>query len=253
MKLSIQKGSFGKRIVAYFFDMILAVILAIGCATVISKIVKYDSYFDKLDAYYEQYEEKYGIDLEISDEEYEKLSAEEKAKYEEADAAIKKDKDVLQTYNMMFYLTLVIVTLAILISHILIYFIVPLLFKNGQTLGKKIFSLAVMRTDYVRVTHPVMFVRSILGLFAVETMVPVVLLVMLYFGSIGFAGILVMFLIFILQIGLLIATSNNTAIHDSFASTVVVDFTTQTMFDSNEARDAYRQEQAALEAERASY
>ena len=191
--------------------------------------------------------------MEISDEEYDKLSDEEKAKYEEADAAIKKDKDVLQTYNMMFYLTLVIVTLAILISHILLYFIVPLLFKNGQTLGKKIFSLAVMRTDYVRVTHPVMFVRSILGLFAVETMVPVVLLVMLYFGSIGFVGILVMLLIFILQIGLLIATSNNTAIHDSFASTVVVDFASQTMFDSNEARDAYRQEQAALESEKASY
>ena len=47
------------------------------------------------------------------------------------------------------------------------YFILPLLFGYGRTLGKKIFGLAVIRTNLVKVSNPVLFVRTIVGMFAI--------------------------------------------------------------------------------------
>ena len=73
MTISIQKASLWKRISAWIFDMILTITIAIGAAFVISKIVHYDDYNAKMEAKYEQYEKDYGIDIDISEEEYEKL------------------------------------------------------------------------------------------------------------------------------------------------------------------------------------
>ena len=242
MSISLQKASFWKRISAYLFDLILAVMLTVGLATLLSVILGYNSHIQKMENFYTQYEQAYGIDLNISEENYNKLTPEEQAVYQTANEAFGKDEQVRQTYDTMFNLTLVIISGSLLFSHLILYFGIPLFFRNGQTLGKKIFGLGVMRSNCVQITNPVLFIRTILGQYAIETMVPVLLLIMLYFNTIGIVGILVLLLIGILQIGVLMFTQTNSSIHDLLADTVVIDFASQQIFQTEEDLLAYKQE-----------
>ncbi|MBQ8322408.1 MAG: RDD family protein [Clostridia bacterium] len=241
MSVSLQKANFWKRISAYLFDLILTVTLAVGFATVVSAIVGYDAHSAKLEGYYAQYAEEYGIDLDISQEDYDALSEAEKQNYEAASDALAKDPEVLKLYNTMFYLTLAILAIGLFLAILALHFIVPLFFKNGQTLGKKIFGVAVMRTNCVKVSNPVLFVRSILGLYTIETMVPLLLLTMIYFGAIGSVGSITIGLIMLLQIVVMAVTQTNSSIHDLLSDTVVVDFASQKIFDTEEALIAYKE------------
>lgn len=247
MSVSLQKANFWKRISAYLFDAILTVMLAVGLATVVSAVVGYDKHSAKLEEYYTQYAEEYGIDLDITQEAYDALSDEEKANYEAASEALGKDPAVLQLYNTMFYLTLTILAVGLFLAIFVFYFVVPLCFKNGQTLGKKAFGLAVIRTNCVKMSNPVLFVRSMLGLYTMETMVPVLLITMIYFGVLGSVGVITLGLILILQIAVMIATQTNSSIHDLLSDTVVVDYSSQKIFESQEALIAFKEEEHAKE------
>lgn len=89
-----------------------------------------------------------------------------------------------------------------------------------------------MRVDGVKVTPFMMFVRTLLGKYTVETMIPVAIIVLILFGSGGIIGITVLGMLTILQIGLFVGTHNHTPIHDLFAQTVVVDLSSQIIFDT---------------------
>ena len=153
MTISLQKASVWKRISAYLFDVIISVMVTVGFATALASILNYDGYTEQLKSYYAEYEQD-GIDFDISDEDYNKLSEEEKAKSQAAKEAFAKDERVLALYDTMFNTTLVIIGGSLLLTHLILYFAVPLLFKYGQTLGKKIFGLAVIRTHCVKATPP---------------------------------------------------------------------------------------------------
>ena len=251
--LTIQKANFWKRISAYLFDMILTVTLTIGFAVLLSAVLGYDKQTEQLKTYYTKYEETYGVDLDISEEDFSKLTEEEKNKYEAASNAFKADKEVLAVYSVISSLTLVILSFAVLLGVLSIYFIVPLFFKNGQTLGKKIFSLAVIRSNLVKASTPVLFVRTLFGMYAIETMFPVFLLAMVYFGLMGSVGVITVGLLLILQIVVLVVSKNNSSIHDLLSDTVVVDFASQRVFETQEALEEYVKEQQSIEAQNAAY
>ena len=262
MYLSIQKANFWKRISAWMFDAILALTLAMAGCLAVSTIINYDvvsnDYNARLEEYYEVYGEKYSVDLTISQEDYDAMTEQEKADYEakksaaetEMYAALNKDEQMTELYSRVFTSTLTVLNIGVLISYLLLYFVVPLLFKNGQTLGKKIFGLAVIRTNCVKVSNPVLFIRSIVGLYAMETMVPVLLLLMIYFGYLGIVGTIAILLLFALQIGVMIKTKTNSSIHDLLSDTIVVDYVSQRIFESQEERDRFLSEQAITENER---
>ena len=65
-----------------------------------------------------------------------------------------------------------ITTLSTLIAFLLLEFAVPLMLKNGQTLGKKIFGVAVVRVDGVKVSPVMVFARGILGKCTIGTLAP---------------------------------------------------------------------------------
>jgi uncharacterized RDD family membrane protein YckC len=154
---------------------------------------------------------------------------------------------------MIFYSLLTIVSLSFLFSYLILEFIVPLLFKNGQTIGKKIFSIAVMRVDGVKVNGVILFIRSIIGKYTIETMIPVIILLMMRFGVGSYVTLGVIVLIGLFQIVLLIATKTNSVIHDVLSSTVVVDFQSQMIFDSVEAKQEYQRKIHSEESKNAKY
>ncbi len=247
---SLQKAGVLKRFSAYLCDIILLFIIIVGVAALLSFALGYDNYSDKLDELSEKYQAEYGIDI---NKDYDSLTPEEKAVYDAADKAFGADPEVAYNYQMMINLSLIIVTFSVLLAYVILEFIVPLIFKNGQTLGKKVFGIGVMRVDGVRITTPILFIRTILGKFTIETMIPVLMIMMLYFGAIGMTGIIVTALIVIFNIGLIVATKTNSAIHDALSQTVTVDMTSQLIFNSTEEMIEYKQRIHAEEANKASY
>ena len=253
MKNDLQKASMLKRISAYTFDMILLVCLAMVIAMALSGIFGYDQYNAQMDAAYEKYGQMYGINVSMTLEEYEKLTPEQLDLYMQALEAINADGEVMRTYSMVVNLTLIIASLSILFGYLVLEFLVPLWLGNGQTLGKKIFGIALMRQDGVKITPLMLFARTILGKYTLETMIPVLIVIMLLFQMIGLIGTLILGLILLLQVILLIATRTNSALHDLLACTVAVDMASQMMFDSPEALLEYQKRISAEKANRAEY
>jgi uncharacterized RDD family membrane protein YckC len=127
---------------------------------------------------------------------------------------------------------------------------VPLLFKNGQTLGKKIFSIGVMRIDGVKISPIILFARNILGKCTIGTLVPIYLIMMVSFGLLGLVGLVVLAALILAQVIMFFFTKYRTPIHDKFAQTVTVDISTQLIFDSAEELLEYKKRIAAEQAER---
>ena len=254
MSLSLQKASFWKRISAYMFDFILAVILTVGAASGISTLLRYDTYSDQLNTYYFEHFQTHGIEkyVNITEAEYEELPELEKTKIDEAIDEYRNDDNVAAINRLLFYMTLVIIGGSFLISHLILYFLVPLFFDNGQTLGKKIFGIALMRSNSVKITRPVLLIRTLFGQYTMETMFPALIITMMLFGVLaGSIGLITLGLFALLQIGVLSSTRTHSAIHDLVADTVVVDLASQMIFDTEEDLIAFKAEEAKRLAETA--
>ena len=231
----MQKASFGKRIIAAICDGILVSILAVGLAALLSVILKYDGYISRVDNAYAKYEAEYGIEFKITQEEYENLTEEKREAYDTAYEALTTDKDVLYDYNMLINLTLLILTFSVLIGVIAVEFVVPLLFGNGQTIGKKVFGIALMHQEGIKINNIQLFARTVLGKFAIELMIPLYIIMMIFFNSIGIISIILMLVLFIAQIICFFASRTNSPIHDLLAGTVAVDMASQKIFADREA------------------
>ncbi len=247
MIYDLQKASIWKRMSAYLFDFILLGIAAVGFALLLSSVLGYSAKSDALDAYYEKYEQEYNVDFEIESEKYELLSEGEKERYDTAYGALWTDKEFSRAFSLLMNLTLIITTFSILLAYIVFEIAIPLILKNGQTLGKKIFGLCLVRVDCIKVTPLMLFIRTILGKFTVETMFPLALAFMFVLGG-GLVSPLVILLIFLTQFILFFVTKNHTVIHDSFAQTVVVDMASQMIFNNTDELIAYKKKLHAEEA-----
>ena len=242
-----------KRISAYLLDAILLGMVVVGFAFLLSGIVGYDSYSKELEAAYDRYEAEYGMSFDMTAAEYEALDEQQLAIFEQASEAFSRDEEVIRVYSMLISLTVLITVFSILAGYLLLEFAVPLFFKNGQTLGKKIFSIALMRSDCVKISPTVLFIRTILGKYTISTMVPALMLLMLLFGAAPIMPLAVILLILLLQVVIMITSKTNSLIHDSLASTVAVDLQSQMIFDSPEALNEYKLRLHREEAEKAEY
>ena len=253
MIYDLQKASMTKRISAWLLDAILLVIVAAGFALLLSGLLGFDGYNNTLNDAYAKYEAQYGIEFDISQTEYDAMPAHKQASYDAAYDSLSADPEAIYAYNMLMQLSILITTLAIFLAFLLLEFGVPLWLKHGQTVGKKIFGIAVMRTDGVQMNAVSLFVRTVLGKYSIETMIPVLIVMMVFWGSIGIVGPIVLGLIGLLQIILLIATRTNSVIHDFLANTVAVDMASQLIFRTTEELIAYQKRVAAEKAAKQVY
>ena len=253
MMYDLQKAGLWKRIAAWMFDGILTGILAVAFGVLLSMLLGYDGYSQTLDDAYAYYEAEYGVVFDISAETYGAMTPAEQENYNDAYDALIHDMQAMRAYNMVKNLSLVIASIGILLAMLLWEFVIPLWIGNGQTLGKKIFGLCLMRSDGVKVNNLQLFARTILGKFAVETMIPVYIAILIFLGSAGMGGTLVILVLAVAQALCLALTHTNSAIHDLLAGTVVVDMASQMIFRTTEDLIAYKKRIAAEEAARKSY
>ncbi len=255
MIYDLQKASMWKRISAFLCDIILFAIVAVGFALLLSTLLGVDAQQEKMMTVCSQYVEEYGLNnfmtkeelegalsISMTEERYNTLTEEQKTTLQEASKALFADKDYLYAYGMVNQLILLVITFSILIALLLLEFVVPLLFKNGQTVGKKVFGVGVMRVDGVKVSPVILLVRALLGKYAVETMIPVFVLLSLLLGTASIVTLVLLLLLVVAQIALLIFTQANTPLHDMLAGTVTVDLASQLIFDSPEELLEYKKQ-----------
>jgi uncharacterized RDD family membrane protein YckC len=251
MNIELQKANMWKRISAGLFDGILLAMLAVGLAFLLSVVLGYDGHTAQLEARYAEYEARYGITLDITSADYDAMTEEEREQYDAALAAFAEDREAGYLYSLLINLTLVIITFGILLSYLILELIVPLLFGNGQTVGKKVFGIGVMHVNALKITPQMLFIRTVLGKYTLETMIPVLLILMIFFGIIGIEGTAIILVLALVQVVLLAATRTRSAIHDLLAQSVTVDLASQMIFENAEARMNYIKNRAAEEAARA--
>lgn len=273
MIYDVQKASVTKRFAAFILDIILIACLAVGFMALIAVICRYDVHYKNMQSMATQtqqevvdrYKEETGYDLNMSGEDYDALSESQKTEVDELRSKAGKEiteklnanNEFMKEYKYVNGLTPLMVSIGIFLSVFVFEFIIPVALKNGQTIGKKVFGLAVMHTNGVRVRPFSMFVRSILGMYVFEIMVPVFLVLMAFFYHVlsGYIAIGVIVAIVILQIIVFIYTYKNTAsfLHDLIARTVCIDFASQMIFDNEEELMEFKNAQQDELAERDAY
>ena len=253
MIYDLQKATMWKRISAWLFDTILLAIVAVLCAWLISVVSGFDGYSAALDERYDHYAAEYDVNFQMTLSEYEAMTEEQAKALDAAYAALGADEAAVYNYKMVIQLTLVITSLGILMGYMIMEYLIPMLLKNGQTLGKKIFGIGVMRTEGIRVNGICLFIRTVLGKYTIETMIPVFILIMIYWNRMGLMGTLMLFALLIGQVISMIATKTNSSIHDLLAGTVVIDVASQMIFNTQEDLIAYKQKVHAEKVARQPY
>ena len=79
MFFDLQKASALKRFSAYLLDLILICVLVTGIAFLMSAVLGFDGYLNTFETGYASYEAEWGVDFDISAEDYAKLDDEGKA------------------------------------------------------------------------------------------------------------------------------------------------------------------------------
>lgn len=253
MVYDLQKASTWKRIAAWIFDGIIVISLAVGLAFLLSMVLGYDGYSQSLNDAYACYEAEYGIVFDMTQEDYQALDEVSRRNYDDAYNALIGDESAMYAYNMMVNLTLLITSMSIFLAVLLWEFLLPMWMGNGQTLGKKIFGLCLVRHDGVKLNNMQLFTRTVLGKFTIETMIPVYILIMIFWGSMGMGGTMLLLVLAAGQIACVTLTRTNSAIHDLLAGTVVVDMASQMIFRTTEDLIAYKKKIAAEQAARQVY
>ena len=264
--LDLQKATFSKRISAFLFDIIALFILVVGVLTIMSSVTKYDvvsSRFGEIYGNYEQadiydaFNNEFGAGKTYTNDEIDEIIAAEPEKYNEWHNAqqtklfedLNKNEEAMELYSKVVVLTILNITVSILVSFLILEFIVPLILKNGQTIGKKIFGVALMRVDGVKVSTLQMFIRTILCKYTIETMIPVLVIVCAFLNLLSsdmvLFALLILVVIFAVNVVIYIKSDRSSLLHDEMAMTIAVDLQSQMIFNTEEELIAYKEEQAA--------
>lgn len=248
MILDLQKASMWKRVSAFILDAILLTVLATGLFWLLSLLTGYDRYQEIVDAAYTRVSAEYGITDEMAYKTVETLTEAELAAISGANAAISADAEAVHAYQMVASLSLLITTFGLLGAFLVLEFAVPLFLRNGQTVGKKVFGLGVMHLECVRLRPVALFVRTVLGKFAVGAM-PLAMAGLFVFSSMGSPVFLLIAAVLVLaQLITLVVSRENAALHDKMAVTAVIDLGSQMIFDTPEQVLEYRKKLAAEKA-----
>lgn len=269
--VELKKIGIVKRASALLLDAILLAVLTTGLIFIISLICNYSAEEDKANNYYSLWNEfrqeyipdiaeHYGFKYEesedgisytitnindgkkstldelinvfIKDENRENspLLVEAYSVYEKLPSV----KTVNAQYKYVYTLLFTMVSIGILLAYLILEFIIPLILKNGQTVGKKVFAIGLVRPNCVKITNLSLFARAVIGKFAIETMFPILLVFLFLFGGLGLLAVILLGAIALLNIILFFATSNKTPIHDIIAGTVAVDVKLQEICQTEE-------------------
>lgn len=250
--LEFHKAKFIKRLAAYAIDLILLLAITLGIAAAMFSEMDYNTYEEKFELCCEKYGQQFGVDLSASRADQAEMPEAEQEKYMAAWEALNADAEAMDAIKQKLRIELLSAIVGFFVGYVILEVMLPLIFKNGQTVGKKIMGLCVMHKYHVRVGFMQIIYRTILGKYFIETMIPVVMLILSDYGVLGMTASLVLAAIAMTQGFIVMMSQANCGIHDKLFHTVVADFKKQHIFDNWNDRfdfeEAYEKEMAEREA-----
>lgn len=261
MGLDLQRASISKRLAAFVIDFFIFILLCVLLTSLFSFVFGYKNSVDSLNAIYDKYPTKFKYDdlYTLDYEEYSKLSDDIKKQYQSDCEKFQEDKESQEKYititTEIAIKSFLIISLSMLLTFVITELSIPMFLKNGQTIGKKLFSIGVVRVDLIKITPFQLFVRTIVGKFIIETLIPVMFLIFPLIGILGGGtfGIIIFAVYLLVQSAMFIFTKNKYILHDVLAVTVAVDMQTQMIFDSTDDLIAYKKKLHEEEVKNSSY
>jgi uncharacterized RDD family membrane protein YckC len=235
----VQRAEVSKRLYAGLVDFMLLAILTVACVLALGAIINMPKYYNRYVEIIDRYEADYGVTFGMTQAEYKELTEEEQANYKAAVDAVNADEELKSLTRTGFTLIFVIIIGSILFAMLILEFVVPLLFKDGRTLGKKIFGLGVMRNNLTHVKPFVLFARNIIGKGVMELALPAAAVISVILGLTGWFGIVLLVLFAVMEIVVFAKSHGSALLHDTLADTVVIDWASQRMFDTQEEARAF--------------
>ncbi|MCI5745224.1 MAG: RDD family protein [Erysipelotrichaceae bacterium] len=240
-----------KRLAAFIIDAILLLIVSTGILYICSVSSYYDTHYDNL---HNQYRE---IGYEIYDEENKTWKIIDE-NYENFEDIIKEynNNEIIKKENEFFSkFVLNAPLLSITISLLILEIIIPLILKNGQTIGMKCFSIALISTSEIKVKPLQIFIRGLFGKIVLLGLIPYMCLIYSFFNPTGgLLGTIFFLLINIINLIFLFSTPNKTAIPDKIGQVFAVDATSTIFFNSlKDLHLARSKERKSLESNKKVY
>ena len=225
-----NKAPLSKRASAFVIDGILLLALAAAMAYVLALAFGYSQYSKTYTEGIERHAAEYNVqfDTVVSQADYDALSDEQKISYEAAVEAINNDEEILEALSGMVRLIFIIAALSFFLAFMILEFILPLVFKEGRTLGKKAFGLSVIKKDTSDLSIISLLVRTFVGKYLIETMIPVLLIIITIFNAIGLMsgpgiiGFAIILIIVITNVALVFTSKTGSMIHDFVSDSMVV-------------------------------
>ncbi len=243
--LDFHKAKPLKRLAAYVIDLFLLLIVTAGVVAGMFSVLNFNGYRNELLSYYEEYGQQYDVDL---SEQKANLSEEDQKKYDDAIAGLNSDERALSALANIVKITWLSMAVGLLVAYVILEIMLPLIFKNGQTVGKKTMGLCVMHKDHVQVSALQVIFRTILGKYFIETLIPATMLLLKLSATLGTTASLVLSLIAMTQGFIVLMSQANCGIHDKLFKTVVADMNKQHIFATVDDLKAYEEEMARREA-----
>ena len=214
-----------KRLIAILVDFVVCIQFFAFFQLIVASVLNANfDYQNKLVAYQDKLVEHnlgyYELDNENNTKIYIKYEVSEndqdgyitQEEYDDALASFNADTIALELSNEVTTLSTIGTSLELFLAILPNYFLFPLLFKNGQTLGKKLLKIAVVDANSRGIKFKGLFMRHFIGLYVFELLVTYLCM---FFINLPF--------ILLLSAVTLLFSKNKRSLHDFVANTYVVD------------------------------
>lgn len=220
------KAKLHYRIAGFILDTIVFIILLTGLLYLLSAITRYDKHSEALhnawrDIGYEIYNEE--------TKEYEIIS-EDDPNFDYVMELYMDNETIANEEHFINSFSLNAPLISIVIALSLSEILMPLIFRNGQTIGMKCFHIGLLSNNNIAVKPMQVFIRGLLGKIVVLTLIPFMGIFYAFFNvSGGFLGTIIFLIVTIGNIILLCASKKHIGFQDLLASVYPVD-ASQTIF-----------------------
>ena len=219
-----------KRLAAYLIDIVMVLVIFTGVMFLLSEMFDYQGVNAKLEQLY--------IDTGVK-------IADDKGVYDFCD--IKNttcEQSLKNLYAMdLFYelfnsiqgFLIYAPIISIFVPLLILEFILPMIFKNGQTLGMKLFNIALISKNGIKVKPIQVFVRFLFGKFIINGIVPVLGVMYIFISDgAGITGAMLLLLYLIANFACYGVGQNKTFVPDALAGCYPIDTQEQIFFDTVE-------------------
>lgn len=214
-------ASLKKRMAVAALDLVLALLLTALLACAFGALFGYARTVAQIDRVTTDFEIANRINLSITEEVYQSLPEAERTRYDLMIDALRHDPAMIDAYTDLVGATVGIAALSFLVAYLALEILIPLCNKHRATVGGLLLGMTLAQADLSPVRTSTLLGRVLIGKYLMETLLPVIVLIITALEVIpGLAGILILLVFAAVQIWAVAATAQHVPVHGLISGTV---------------------------------